>query len=378
MKLALLNDGIYDYAFRGSRSSWATGGAERQQWMLARAMAAAGHMVVVGARSPDLAPGAYRECDGVRFVGIGREHIFRAWHRFFATERPDWWFWQCASHLFGFGVAIAHRSGVNVMFGTGFDRDVRVREALYHRPRWWPVYAFGLARAERIALQHGGQRTGLPRRWNRKAFVVPNIIECSPTALAHAKRPPTVAWIAALRVQKRPDRLIAIAKRLPQVRFVVCGGPSTYMTPAGYSDRAIEQLRELPNVDYRGQVSPEDAVRVVSEAAVLLSTSQEEGFPQTFLEGWSFGTPVVTIGIDPDRVIQDGSLGVVCADPEAAAAAVGGLVSDVGQRERMSRNVREYVARAHSPAAAVQAFERAVVGSVANTPVNAPSAPAEA
>ena len=28
----------------------------------------------------------------------------------------------------------------------------------------------------------------------------------------------------------------------------------------------------------------------------LLSTSDEEGFPQTFLEAWSHGTPVVTLG----------------------------------------------------------------------------------
>ena len=168
MKLVFLNDMIYAYAFRSGRSSWITGGAERQQWMLARAMAAAGYAVTVGVRNTDLARGERRECDGVRFVGIGRGHIVLAWYRFFKTERPTWWFWQCASHIFGVGVALAHLAGVKVMFGTGFDRDVRVRDALYQRRRWWPVYAFGLWRAERIALQHGGQRAGLPGRWSSR------------------------------------------------------------------------------------------------------------------------------------------------------------------------------------------------------------------
>jgi glycosyltransferase involved in cell wall biosynthesis len=292
-------------------------------------------------------------------------------------ERPQWWFWQGASHLFGFGVALAHLAGVKVMFGTGFDRDVHVRQALYHRRRWWPVYAFGLSRAARIALQHGGQRVGLPRRWNSKTFVVPNIIERADRVLVQARRPPTVAWIAALRVHKRPDRLIAIARLLPQVRFVVCGSRSTYMTPEGYSDRAIEQFQQLPNIDYRGQVSPEEAVRIVSEASLLLSTSEEEGFPQTFLEAWSYGTPVVTMGVDPDRVIADCSLGIVCPDCENAAAAIANLISDADLRGRLSQNVRDYVDRAHSPAAAVAAFEHAVHGLTPNMRV-APSATVEA
>jgi glycosyltransferase involved in cell wall biosynthesis len=312
--------------------------------------------------------------DGVRFVGIGREQIFLAWYRFFRSERADWWFWQCASHLFGFGVALAHVAGVKAIFGVGFDRDVRVRQALYHRPRWWPAYAFGLSQAECIALQHEGQRSDLPQRWSRKAYVVPNIVLEPGAVLPHAERPRTVAWIAALRVQKRPDRLIEIARLLPHIRFVVCGSPSTYMTPAGYSQRAIEAFRTLPNIDYRGQVSPEEAVRIAGESSIFLSTSDEEGFPQTFLEAWSHGTPVVSLRIDPDRVIQELSLGAVCPDEQSAVKAIEGFISHPEVRERMSENARQYVCRVHSPAAAVLALERALLGSGSRTPVAAPAA----
>ena len=114
------------------------------------------------------------------------------------------WFWQCASHMFGFGVALAHLTGVKAIFGVGFDRDVRVRQALYHRRRWWPAYTFGLDRAECIALQHEGQREGLLARWRAKAHVVPNIITVADTVVSHRHRAPTVAWMGALRVQKRP------------------------------------------------------------------------------------------------------------------------------------------------------------------------------
>ncbi len=231
MKIVFLNDMMYNYAFQSERGSWATGGAERQQWLLAKALASAGWTVTVGVRRSPLKAGDLAYVDGVGFRGIGREQIFHAWYRFFKSEQPDWWFWQCASHLYGFGVALAHLANVKAIFGVGVDRDVRFREALDHRARWWPAYAFGLSRADRIVLQHGGQRSDLPERWSRKAFVVPNIAFSGTHVQPHSQRARTVTWIAALRRPKRPDRLIEIARLLPDVRFIVCGGPSTYMTP---------------------------------------------------------------------------------------------------------------------------------------------------
>jgi glycosyltransferase involved in cell wall biosynthesis len=323
-------------------------------------MAAAGWAVTVGVRDSPLQVGEATYIDGVKFIGVGREQIFLAWYRFFRSEQPDWWFWQCASHLFGFGVALAHLAGVKAVFGAGLDRDLRVREARFHRPRWWPAYAFGLARADRIVLQHSGQRSDLPQSWNRKAYVVPNIAFGSETVQPHAQRSPTVTWIAALRQVKRPDLLIEIARLLPQIRFVVCGGPSTYMTPPGFSERIIEEFRTIPNIDYRGQVSPDEAVRFSSAASLLLSTSDEEGFPQTFLEAWAHGTPVVSLKIDPDDVISRFGLGAVCRSIEGAALEINRLISSGSVREEMSLKARQYVSRAHSPATAVSVLERAL------------------
>jgi glycosyltransferase involved in cell wall biosynthesis len=136
------------------------------------------------------------------------------------------------------------------------------------------------------------------------------------------------------------------------------------MTPDGYSDRAIELFRSTPNIEYRGQVSPEDAVRLMGESLILLSTSDEEGFPQTFLEAWSLGTPVVTLGIDPDRAIQTHGLGAVCEDVASAATAVTKLASDTVAWGKASEAARRYVTRTHGPDAAVSAVSLAVRGAV--------------
>jgi len=118
----------------------------------------------------------------------------------------------------------------------------------------------------------------------------------SQTAKPHSLRAKYVAWIAMLRRFKRPDLLIEIARKAPDIRFVVCGGPTTFTAAPGYGEQIAKTLRALPNVEYHGQVPPDEANRVIANAALFLSSSDEEGFPNTFLQAWAAGTPVVTVG----------------------------------------------------------------------------------
>ena len=130
MKIVFLNDLIYLYA---TDAPSAVGGAERQQWLLARGLAAAGWEVTVGVRNA-LAFKHRVLIEGVEFVGIGQKQFLWAWYCFIVSERPDWWYWRCASHLLGPVVAIAKLAGVRTIFSVGFDSDVNIRHALFRRP----------------------------------------------------------------------------------------------------------------------------------------------------------------------------------------------------------------------------------------------------
>ena len=364
MKIAFLSDGAYEYA---AGISTAVGGAERDQWLLASALVVAGSSVTVGVRR-HLKTGDRKVIDGVEYVGIGQGQILWAWQKFLFAERPNWLFWECSYHLWGLLVEIAKLAKVRTIFHAAYDTDVEPRKALTWRQRWWPLYAWGLSRTDRIFVQHKGQLSKLPSRLQSKAYVLPKVcilpgvIGDEVAIKTHAMRDNYVAWVGMLREHKRPDLLVEIARKVPDIRFVVCGGPSTYMTPPGYSEKVINDLRALPNVEYLGQVPPDRAQQVIANAAILLSTSDEEGFPNTFVQAWSSGTPIVTLKVDPDCIIKRICLGAVSGNMERAIGDITVLLDSPQRRDEIATRARTFVVENHSAATVVSLFERALQG----------------
>src|SRR5215470_18014572 len=146
MKIAFVNEGIYPYA---SGAPDAVGGAERDLWLLGAALARFGWCVNVAVRD-GIRPNDRTCVHGVEFVGIGRGQILLEWYRFLSSERPDWLFWRCADPRWGALVEIAGCAGVRTIFSVGCDLDVTPRRATLYRPRFWPLYAWGLSRTNRI------------------------------------------------------------------------------------------------------------------------------------------------------------------------------------------------------------------------------------
>ena len=358
MKLAFINDSIYKYA-SGARS--AVGGAERQQWLLARALVAAGWSVAV-AVSEELKFGTRTVIDGVNFVGIGRGrgHVFSAWYRFFMAEHPDWCYWRGADYILGPAVELAKLAHVNTIFSVAFDTDVHPRHALYRRSYWWPLYAWGLLRCDRVFVQHDGQLSELPSQWRSKAKMVPSIAGVVPAAKSHSDRSDYVAWVGVLRQPKRPDLLVQIARKAPNIHFIVCGAPTMHRSPIGFGERVVKDLERLPNVDFMGQVPPEKAHEIIANAAVLLSTSDGEGFPNTFLQAWASGAPVVSLKIDPNHVIERHRLGAVSGSVESTVAEIRALIGAPARREEIAGRALRYVETAHSDAVVVAEFESAI------------------
>lgn len=269
--------------------------------------------------------------------------------------------------MFGPAVEIAKLRGVQTVFVAAHDRDVQPYRALSRRSRWWPLYAWGLTRTDRILVQHRGQMARLAPRWQAKACILPSIVSEMPSMTPHVKRQKYIAWVAMLKQVKRPDLLIDIARQAPALHFIVCGGPIARKTSSySYHERIINELQMLPNIEYRGQVGPEEAQQVIANAAVLLSTADEEGFPNTFLQAWANGTPVVSLSVDPDDVIKQRHTGVVSGSVERAVVDLGMLADSWQQRDELGVHAQQYVRTTHSEAGIIPVLEHFLLGHINN------------
>lgn len=350
MKIAFLNNGPYEYAIGGSN---AIGGLERNIWILSRVLAAAGWSVKVGVHGT-LGGRERILIEGVEYIRIGhgpirQGQILLEWCRFLREERPDWLFWAGATHLWGPLVEIARFLNVRTVFQAALDADVQPYRGAFNRARWWPLYAWGLRRADRIFVQHTGQLLMLDSRLRSKACALPKVGLLPSDMRPHSQRKDYVAWVGMLRHHKRPDVLIDIARSTPEVRFIVCGGPTSHLTTSDYGRQVVETFAELPNIEYRGRVSPDEAMDVIANAALLLCTSDEEGFPNTFMQAWGSGTPIVTMKIDPDQIIETYGLGVVSRTIQVVAADIRSLVASRSRREEMATRGRQYIESQHGP-----------------------------
>ncbi|ETK33487.1 glycosyltransferase [Microbispora sp. ATCC PTA-5024] len=156
---------------------------------------------------------------------------------------------------------------------------------------------------------------------------------------------PVVAYVGRLTGVKRPDRLAATAelvlRRLPECRFVVCGGGDLREDLERRTARLGGSVRLL---GWR-----QDVETVYAAADVVLLTSDNEGTPLTLAEAGMAGRPVVSTRVGSvAEVVRDGETGLLAAtDPAELAAHTVRLLTDPALARRMGEAGRRWTTSAY-------------------------------
>ena len=78
-------------------------------------------------------------------------------------------------------------------------------------------------------------------------------------------------------------------------------------------------------------------------AAMFVNTSEYEGFPNTFLEAWRFGVPVVSLHHTLDGLLSEGDVGLHAGSVEALTQQVARLWENPDTAAELGQNGREYL-----------------------------------
>jgi glycosyltransferase involved in cell wall biosynthesis len=146
----------------------------------------------------------------------------------------------------------------------------------------------------------------------------------------------------------------------------IVGGPLPGVEALFESVRA--EAARLPNVQFHGHV-PFAQIRALYERArILVGTSEIEGFPNTYLQAWAHGAPVVAF-LDPDRLIATHGLGTVVASPAEMQAAVAALLADPVRWRCISEQCRRYVDARFEASAMVEPYIAEIKGLFQHLPM---------
>jgi glycosyltransferase involved in cell wall biosynthesis len=123
-----------------------------------------------------------------------------------------------------------------------------------------------------------------------------------------------------------------------------------------YYEDVLAAAARLPNVTMLGAVSYAESATLFERARVFMNTSSIEGFPNTFLQAWIRGVPVVSF-FDPDSLVQRLSLGRVASSLDTMREAIQALLEGEVDRQIIGRRAREFATREYTGGVAARYLE---------------------
>jgi glycosyltransferase involved in cell wall biosynthesis len=165
-----------------------------------------------------------------------------------------------------------------------------------------------------------------------------------------------ILWIGRINRDKRLELFLEIAKRFKDIKFHVAGKPNN----TNYPEIMFQEMKKYANVKYHGALEKNKMKELYNDAFALCNTSKYEGFPNTYLEAWSYGIPVLTT-VDPDGIIQSNDLGYKLNNVREFNEKISELLGSMDLWERLSRSARNYYIKFHQVDAVMKKFEQAFV-----------------
>lgn len=358
--------------FGGSQGH--VGGVERQTSLTARWLAERGYevsLLVYNEGQP-----ADTVVDGVRVISMckkdeGLPGLRFLWPRttslFAAMKGADAniYYHNCAEYFTGWAAFWCQRNKRKFVYSTAHDFDCTA--SLPALTKWYErvLYKYGIRRADKMIVQTEFQRQLLKKSFGLDSVALP--MPCpgpTPDCFEAPEFPskPRVVWVGRADPQKRLEWLLDIAEQIPEIQFEVA---AANISDSPYVTSVVARAKAMTNVRWLGPVKRADMPDVYRNALCLCSTSIHEGFPNTFLESWSYGTPLVTT-FDPDGLVAAKEMGVPIASVAEGVQAIRSLVSSSARWKTMSRNSRMYYEANHMVDTAIGRFEREFVSLLAN------------
>ena len=265
----------------------------------------------------------------------------------------DIYYQSCAGSLTGIVANYCIRNNKKFIFRLAHDSDCIPGEQLINLWRDKKIYEYGLRRTTLIAAQGVKQVELLKQHYLLESIPV-NMAVQLPEKKSDVDKTIDILWVNNYRDFKRPELVPDLAKLLPQFKITMIGGP----VPGNEAlfDEVKKQSNAIDNLTVTGAIPYHTVNDFFIKSKIFINTSDWEGFPNSFLQAWIRGVPIVSF-FDPDNLIAKRQLGAVPKNLAAMADDLKRLLTDDVTRQAMAMSAQEYVLENYAPINVARHYE---------------------
>jgi len=283
---------------------------------------------------------------GIKYIKTAHEYLRMA--LLLKKVDADVYIQRAAALLTGV-VAMAAKAGRNkFIYMAAHDQDI-----MPEKPSWmlpglvgdatWRLYKTGLKMADLVVVQHERQKEALKELYGKDGHIRPSAHRFSGNNDVVSKE--FILWVARCEDWKQPDFFLDLAQHFPAESFcMVC--------PRSHDVALFEKIRaeamRLPNMRFVDYVPFDEIDGYFAKARIFVNTSAREGFPNTFIQAMKTKTPILSLNVNPDGILEKNHLGR-CAngDPSLLKHHCESMISDEQRWNTMSATAYKYAVRHH-------------------------------
>jgi glycosyltransferase involved in cell wall biosynthesis len=208
------------------------------------------------------------------------------------------------------------------------------------------MFGLGVRSADEVVVATREQVQRCRDRFGREPVLIKSFAE---PAEQRSAAPESFLWIGRLASYKRPLAYVALAKAVPEACFQILAVDSGRPESDGLLAELQRAAAELDNLELLGARARAELGPPIDRAVAIVNTSDSEGMPNVFLEGWSRGVPALSLAHDPDSAIVRESLGGYAGgSPVRMAELARAMWERREDQDEVAARCRAYVAREHS------------------------------
>lgn len=371
MRVCFVSEASYDVICKGGANR--TGGAENQQYLLAQGLGLKGveTCYIIGDHAqPDVVHSpvgkAYKLKKRKR-PGLKGLRLLNYWwalvKAMIKTNADVFYLRGNAGNLLLICALFCRIARKKLIYSTSREADVNNSNytLLSKMALFDSFYYIGLHLSHSVLVQHTNQKEQMDRKYGVKSIVLMNGVDLPEKGNMYVPydkpKRPMILFLGRFHAIKQPHLFVGLAEGMPKYDFVLCG----MLDLSEYSDTVLKQASEIENLSITGVILPDKVRYYLNRSALLVNTSESEGFPNAFLEAWAYKVPVVSLNVDPGGLMKANRLGDPCHTLAEMKNRIEWLIENEEERRLIGIRCRDYVEKNHNIENIVEKFIRIVV-----------------